>query len=532
MAEHGESDGSAGRQFDPGTREDRSELFDHLVEVTMERDAYASLAEHPTHSEHPAGVDVVAEMEQYREELLQATSDEEFWFALRKISNVRRDRHLGVSAVEGGVDPAGARVDRAELPLRFSVDYRDRDDRFFFVSELGKRVGELVDGPVPGLGDRLVAVGERTVNEFVEALRPYKRYSTEDSFWWMAADEITRTWDPYYGHSHHLPPAEFYGDDVGSLGLGLERRDGTTYRVEVPYLEPETVAWDERDERRYPGFSRVPALDGYETYRGVYRPDDELPVVLLDWYGFGDDLPGAIDALMDYAARNEILDHHVVVDATRARGGSRGSYALRRLQPEPHRGTFGNLKLSDAMETWVEERVEDIRSGEADTKTVDDGSWQLAWLEEDVQRAIADEQQYTNDVPHKLAHAPKWSDGVIEPAPTHFRGELTVWVSPHGGSHLDQFAAQVVDNDLGHLMGMPAGGYSSTWEWKETIRFPTTNEPVVEYGWTMGHTLRPNKEVLQYNPAEPHEYVPQTRENYFEYRAELLRRTLERLGLT
>jgi hypothetical protein len=80
-------------------------------------------------------------------------------------------------------------------------------------------------------------------------------------------------------------------------------------------------------------------------------------------------------------------------------------------------------------------------------------------------------------------------------------------------------------------MGMPAGGFSNTWQATEVLRFPTTGQPIVEYMWSMGHSIRPNREILQYNPADVDEYIPQTRDNYFDYHPELLRRTLARLGL-
>lgn len=55
--------------------------------------------------------------------------------------------------------------------------------------------------------------------------------------------------------------------------------------------------------------------------------------------------------------------------------------------------------------------------------------------------------------------------------------------------------------------------------------------PIVRYQWSLGHSLRPNGEILQYNPAQVHESILQTRDNYFDYHAMLLRRTLDRLGM-
>ena len=70
-------------------------------------------------------------------------------------------------------------------------------------------------------------------------------------------------------------------------------------------------------------------------------------------------------------------------------------------------------------------------------------------------------------------------------------------LSPYGGSHLSQFASIVVDNGLAPVLGMPDGGYSNTWEWTEVLVFPISKKPIVSYMWNIGHTLRPNGEILE-----------------------------------
>ncbi len=236
---------------------------------------------------------------------------------------------------------------------------------------------------------------------------------------------------------------------------------------------------------------------------------------------------------MDYAAAHELLDHAVIVDATRSRGGSLGAYAVRRLSPKPFKTTFGNLRISDVTGAFIEQRRQRFeRSGPSSPRPgeIDDGTWLMAWLEDDVTAAIRAGQRYTNNVPFKLAHLPKYSDGIIEPAEVHFRGPLVCWLSPYGGSHLDQFASIVVDNALGYTLGMPAGGYSNTWEWEEVLHFPISGEPVVRFMWSIGHTVRPNGEILEGNPAQVDEYVPVTRDNHESYYQLLLSRTLDHLG--
>jgi hypothetical protein len=105
-----------------------------------------------------------------------------------------------------------------------------------------------------------------------------------------------------------------------------------------------------------------------------------------------------------------------------------------------------------------------------------------------------------------------------------------VFSGPNGGSHLDQFMSIVVDNDLGYIIGMPDGGYSNTWEWEENLHFPGTYEPVVGFMWSIGHTIRPNGEVLEGNPARIHEQIPLTAENADRYYEILLSRAWEHLA--
>ena len=242
-----------------------------------------------------------------------------------------------------------------------------------------------------------------------------------------------------------------------------------------------------------------------------------------------------MDWLVDYAEDNGMLDSAVIFDATRSRGGSRGAYAIQRLSPRPFKTTFGNLRLSDITEDFVREKRADYDASRITdsgvAETIDDGSWLIDWLENDVMAGLRDGQEYSNDVPFKLAHAPKYSDGVIQPAPVHFRGPLVCLFGPHGGSHLDQFASIVVDNQLGHTIGMPTGGYSNTWEWEEELVFPISGKPIAGYMWSIGHTVRPNGRIVEGLAADVDDYVPLTRENYLGYHRLLLERAFRHLGL-
>jgi hypothetical protein len=77
---------------------------------------------------------------------------------------------------------------------------------------------------------------------------------------------------------------------------------------------------------------------------------------------------------------------------------------------------------------------------------------------------------------------------------------------------------------------MPAGGCSNTGEWEEVVKFPISGEPVVEYMWNMGDTIRPNGEILEGNPADVKEYIPVTAKNYEDYYDILYERAYAWLG--
>jgi len=226
---------------------------------------------------------------------------------------------------------------------------------------------------------------------------------------------------------------------------------------------------------------------------------------------------------MAWAEAEGVLDHDVIFDGTVCRGGGRGVYAIQRLSPQPFKLTFGNLRISDITKPFAEERIAAIERRQADSGSTE-GEWLKEWLSDDVMKGIEAGQAYTNNVPFKLAYLPKWSDGIVKPAPVHFTGRMVCLLGPYGGSHLDQFAATVVDNDLCHTIGMPTGGYSNTWEWEEVLRFPISKKPVVEYMWNIGDTIRAGGEILEGNPAQVKELVPLTAKNSKEYHELLLDR--------
>tara|TARA_Y100001936_G_C15993085_1_gene623482 strand:- start:502 stop:1293 length:792 start_codon:yes stop_codon:yes gene_type:complete len=256
--------------------------------------------------------------------------------------------------------------------------------------------------------------------------------------------------------------------------------------------------------------------------------------VILTWYGFRETMIPDVDELMTMAQQNDWLDFNIIIDGTRSRGGSAGAYAMQRFTSTPFKTTFGNLRISDVVPIFTREKRDEVsEGGSLDSgvpETMDDGTWLMDWLDTDVADSVSSRATYSNSVPFKLAHAPKDSDGILQPAIHHFRGKMVAFFVPRRGSHLDQFASIIKDNSIGHIIGMTAGGYSNTWEWEETIKFPGTDQPVVQFMWDIGHTIRPNGEILEGNPALPDELFPLTRNNFDIYYQELVRKAMEYLN--
>jgi len=505
---------SLGRSFalepnaDPGSREDRAALFDYILAKTMERESFSEI------KNRFLDLDVEREMKRYRDELIAADTDEKMYYALAKISNARKDRHLRISPVEGGIKLEETPL--VEAPIRFAVDFWTPGEYFFFVSDICKSVEEIAGKDLVSIGDRLIAVNEQPISEYVKAVEPYYRYSTIEGFWWHLGASLHQ--------KSQVLPAGMYGDKIK---VRLQPREGKPYSLTLPYLLPEEIIWRATGDPQYPGFSLIFSTATYDFYGSALGK----PVILLRWHRFTPTIIADVDKLMAYAEEYRLLDSHIIWDGTRSGGGSKGVYAIQRLTPKPFKTTFGNLRISDTTPLFIKMKSMELEREGAIGESGGSGAWLMDWLRNDVTRGVEAGQAYTNSVPFKLAHLPKYSDGIVKPAETHFRGRLVCLFGPHGGSHLDQFAAQVIDNQLGHTIGMSAGGYSNTWEWEEILEFPISKKPVVQFMWSIGHTIRPNGEVLEGNPAKVDEYIPVTRDNYLTYYSLLLTKALEHLDL-
>lgn len=499
-----------------GTAELREALFDTLRARIERRDARS-----PFKGEH-WGEDALARLDDLRDDVVGADTEEELFYALRRVSNLRRDRHLDVTRVEGGLrvlDDSGLEGGpdaRLQAPVRVYPDYRDTTA--YFVADLSGDEEHFPTGrPEPGA--RVVAVDGVDIADYAAMVEPYHRASYRPNQRWLIARGI--------GSPSAELPAHIRGV---SLELTVENPDGETVTMRLPYLDRDEIDWAGFAEPVYPGFRKARSTPTWD----LWLPEDaEREVLLLAWHGFGETLREDVDTLVDLARRRGWLDHGLILDATDAEGGKDAIYALRRLRPQSFRPSMGNLRLSDAAAEWVEARLAEAPPTAAGLPgTGTEGSWMLEWFRHEVRDSLAAGAAYSNPVPATLAAAGDVEvrpGERIDPAPVHFRGAMVAFFAPRGGSELDLFAAMLKDNGMAHLVGMTPGGFSNTWTYGEVLRFPGTQQPVVRFEYTIGNALRPNGQVLESNPALPDEWETFSSSDYRAFHTRLVGRALQHL---
>ena len=72
-------------------------LFDEIIRKTEQREAFSEV------KERNMSFSALKDMKKLRSEFIAAKTEAELYYALVKLSNVRRDRHLRVSPVDGGL---------------------------------------------------------------------------------------------------------------------------------------------------------------------------------------------------------------------------------------------------------------------------------------------------------------------------------------------------------------------------------------------------------------------------------------------
>jgi hypothetical protein len=472
-------------------------LFDEIIDKTARREAFSEV------KEESQSYSALGAMQALRSEFVAAATEADLYYALVKLSNARRDRHLSVNPVEGGLSVPEAPALAA--PIQVLPDFSDLGEPSFFIA----RVGMGLASPAPG--DLIVAVNGRPIADYVREFTQWIRHSTAYGLYWHMAREL-----PLIVRN---VPLNLYGE---ALHLRLENEAGEEYEVSLTYGDAATHTVG--PDPQYPDFAPVLERENFHVH---VKADERI--VLLQWLDFERSLIQDVMDLMELAERDELLDHDLIIDVRGSSGGSFGAYAIQRLVDRPFRTTFGNVRISDAGAQLIE-RFQNL---EVDEDAPDiyglnlSRSWLIDWARTDAAEAIARGDEYTPPTPFKLAHLPRDAGGTLQPAPVHFRGRIAIIGGPHGGSHLDQFLSMFADNDLAVVVGMPTGGYSNTWEHEEVLHFPGTERPVAEFMWNIGHTLRPNTEILEGNPVVPDVYLPLTRKNFRTYDGTLLRLAME-----
>jgi hypothetical protein len=535
---------------DPGTREDRSALFDYILNATMERSAFSPFkprdigaGEHVTEAEYIRGA-----MLAHRDEFLAADADAKLYYALIKLTCARWDGHLNrVRLVPGGIQPFTPQTQRGDTaPVAFKPDYTNKAAMFLFVSDFAKNIAHIA-GPdaksTPQLGDKLVGVNGQPADVYLKRLGQFVGKSSHRAFWWDLAYRVSR-------RTRHIAPSLFDGDRVT---FELETRKGVRYVLRLPYLNEESIQWAGHDDHytsgelaalihenpsfihkthqvalsltRYRGFQHVFSRPAFDLYVSTAQK-----VFLLQGHSFFPrTIVADVDHLMAHARTNRCLDYGVIYDLTRGGGGDFEEYTLQRLQPRPFKIMFGNLRISDITPLLVQQlrdrSVKAVAQAESTARPIlarditmpDSGQYLIDWLDKDVAAAIRAKQSYTNNVQFKSQFLPTTTDGYLYPAKEHFTGPMVLLTAPSACSGADQFAAMFIDNELGLSVGMPQGGCSNTWEWDETLKFPISGRPVAMFSWTVGQSIRPNGAVLEGNSAIPRVSTLLTRDNYANY---------------
>ena len=455
---------------------ERKAIFDYLRDKTLEREAFSP----PKNA--ALGLDYEVQSAQLEPLFIRAFSNERLFHAILRMSTVRADRHLRLleETDDGQVAQLWFDDKDLEAPVQFMPDFSDPSRYQFFVADVA--AGDwFPDHATPTIGDRVLSINGRPIDRYTQILVRYLRYSTSQKAAVQAAKRLTQNQAPEF-------PSHLYNGD--SVTYEFQRASGEVYELTVPYVDEDTLTWTAPPIRTFPGFEPMPVLE--KTNYALHRHAGDKPVLLLRWLDFEDPLVEEMEALLDYAQAEGILDYDVIIDATDSSGGSGGPDVLKRLSPKPFQTTLGNVRISDISATFAKTRTPAVE----------------AWI----MSAVEAGQEYTSNAPFKLQYFDADEDGIMQPNERHFSGRLVFMCFPDAGSQLDQFAAMIIDNKLGYSLGMTCAGHSNTWEYEEMLISPRDGRPLVGFMWNIGDTIRPNGEVLEGNPAVPEEFIPMTAE--------------------
>ena len=465
-----------------GTPEQREALFDTLVQQTIRRESWSPFKMDATTFANQAEV--------LRAEFRGADSYLLLFEAVTKLSALREDSHLRVSTEDSFRDTYNF---IRYAPLLFYPDFTSEDPSFF-VSGIARNITSMTSENI-AFGDHVVAIDDKSISAWYAMADQLDGASTKYHQLWEIAEQMDRMLGYF--------PDELYDQDRTQVTFTLQRADETQYSVTLPYFNARPGI-NLIQNRTYANYNLRVSYSNFDVY--LHNSEN---IILLSWKDLEQpELTQELEALVENLSGTSIMDtHDVIVDMSQSSGGSGSPLILQLLVNEPFKTTFGNVRISDIADELAEDLGGSVRT------------WILG--------AIGASLEYTSNEPFKLRYFSVGQDGVMQPATSpfgkNFKGNKAFIFGSNTGSNVDQFAAMVIDNQLGFSVGMPTGGYSNTWEWEEDYVFPPdSTEEAFEFMWSVGHTIRPNGEVLEGNPAIPDSVILLSRDNFEAYYDDLI----------
>lgn len=474
------------------------DLYKYLTSSIFEREAFS------IKKNQNLNINLEKQFKEYRTSFLQAKTDEELYFEILKLSNIRRDSHLKMKPL------FLKNYTNKVLPVKFAVVFDD--NRPVFIVE---QIAEGFSSKFPDLrvGDELIKVSNTNFDNLLELTKKYIPSSTNNNHYFRLAKYLSTN---IYNLSKVV--------DFNNPTFTFKAHDNSTYSCIFSYENKCDFTFKEVE--KYNDYDLVLKGNNFNTY--VCKKED---ILLLEWLDFEKDLPDEVDKLMEWAVENSKLKYDLIIDATHSSGGSNSIYALRRLTGKTFKITKGNLKISDITSDFITKKtkgeIDDDEIKYAKRAEIDDGTALRNWLNTQVKDSCNCNAKYSNNVIFKMKY--KTYNDRVYPYETHFEGKIVALFSPRGGSQLDQFASIIRDNQLAYSIGMNTGGYSNTWEWKEQIINPNTGNVLCYFMWNIGHTIRVNGEILEGNPARVDYYFPPTKDIILNYSNLLINESVEYL---
>ena len=268
-----------------GTPELRAELFDTIISRTQRREAFS-----PIKNER-LGFDPIQEMEALRDVVVSASTEQELYYALARLSHARRDRHLDLYLVAGGLelpDSAGLDVldgesnEPAQAPVRIFPDYSDEDAGYF----IGDRAIDPRWPELPAIGDQILTVNGMPVDAWHDSATAFMRHSTSIALSWKLAEAMALSTAAF--------PSYLRAEE---LTLVTQSSSGTETAYSLPFRDPSDLSWTGSGDPNYPGLMLELSTPTYD----LLVPEDGRRFVVLVWRGFRETMVPDVDDLVEFA---------------------------------------------------------------------------------------------------------------------------------------------------------------------------------------------------------------------------------------